>query len=133
MVVMELAMNHIEELIQDYPELVRFYQPENRVEPALIITNIVPGSYAHQVGSLEPGNIVFAVNDMPVKTLDDWNKALEKSVATGFVALKTDHNVLTVLLLEKILADEIKLSVAFEYPLSETVKKMQQLIHNKKN
>jgi len=127
MVVMELAINHIEVLLKDYPELIRFYQPENRVEPALIITNIVPGSYASQVGSLQPGDIIYKMNDIPVKTLDDWSKALEKSLETGFVVLITDHNVLTVLLLEKILTDEIKLSEAFEYPISQTVKKMQQL------
>lgn len=127
MVVMELAENHLEVLMEDYPELVQFHQPENRVNSALIITNIVPGSYAYQVESLNPGNIIVAVNDIPVQTLADWEKALEKSVTTGFIALKTDHNVLTVLLLEKILADEIKLSKAFEYPLSETVKRLQSM------
>lgn len=132
MVVMELAMNHVEELAEDFPELMRFNEPEDRVEPALIITNIAPGSYAHQVGSLMPGNIISVVNDITVKTLEDWNKALEKSVVTGFVALKTDHNVLTVLSLEKILTDEVKLSEAFEYPLSETIKKLQSMVQHKK-
>lgn len=126
MVVMELAENHIEVLLQGLPELIRFQQPENRVNPVLIITNVVPGSYAYQVESLVPGNIIAAVNDIPVTTLADWQNALEKSVATGFIALKTDHDVLTVLLLEKVLADEIKLSKAFEYPLSENVKKLQK-------
>ena len=74
------------------------------------------------------GNIIVAVNDVPVKTLNDWRKALEKSLLTGFVALKTDHDVLTVLLLEKVLADEVKLSKAFEYPLSETIKKLQSMM-----
>jgi hypothetical protein len=128
MVVMELTMNHIEELLEDAPELMRFNDPEYRVEPALIITNIAPGSYAYQVGSLMPGNIISHVNGMPVKTLQDWSKAIEKSAGTGFVALTTDHDVLTVLLLEKILIDEIKLSAAFEYPLSETIKKLQQSV-----
>jgi len=132
MVVMELAENHLEILMEDWPELVRFYQPENRVDPILIITNVVPGSYAYQVASLRPGNIIVAVNDIPVRTLADWEKALEKSLVTGFVALITDHDVLTVLLLEKILADEIKLSKAFEYPLSATVKKLQSRMEHKK-
>jgi serine protease Do len=105
MVVMELAMNHVEELIEDYPALIRFKEPEYRGEAALIITNITPGSYAHHVGSLMPGNIISAVNGIQVKTLDDWSKAVEKSLETGFVALTTDHDVLTVLLLEKILMD----------------------------
>jgi serine protease Do len=126
MVIMELAENHIEELVQDYPELIRFHQPENRIEPVLIITNIVPGSYAYQIGTLSTGNSIVALNDVPVKTLVDWEKALEKSLQTGFVALVTDHDVLTVLLLEKILADEVKLSQAFEYPLSATIKKLQR-------
>lgn len=131
MVVMELADNHIDELMEDWPELIRFHQPENKIDPVLIITNIVPGSYAYQLESLRPGNSIVMLNDMPVKTLLDWEKALEKSVKTGFVALITDHDVLTVLLLEKIIADEIKLSEAFEYPLSATFKKLQST-YNKK-
>jgi hypothetical protein len=121
-------MNHVEELIEDSPALIRFDDPEYRVQPALIITNIAPGSYAHHVGSLMIGNIISEVNGMPVATLQDWSKAIEKSLETGFVAFKTDHDVLTVLLLEKILMDEIKLSEAFAYPVSETVKKLQQSV-----
>jgi serine protease Do len=128
MVVMELATNHLEELLEEYPALIRFNEPEYRVESALIITNITPGSYAHQVGSLMPGNIISYVNGIRVKTLEDWSKAIAKSSENGFVSLITDHDVLTVLLLEKILTDEIKLSTAFAYPLSETIKKLQQSV-----
>jgi serine protease Do len=128
MVVMELTMNHVDMLKENNSELIRFYQPEYKGESALIITNIKPGSYASQVGCLLLGNIIYQVNGISVKTLHDWKKALEKSLVTGFVALMTDHNVLTVLSLEKILADEIMLSKVFEYPLSETVKKLQSLL-----
>ena len=127
MVIMELAENHLSLLLDDAPELIRFRQPEERINPVLIITNIVPGSYAYEVESLAPGNIIIAVNGMPVTTLDEWKKALEKSVETGFIVLMTEHDVLTVFSLKKVLDDEEKLSKAFEYPLSENVKNLQKL------
>jgi serine protease Do len=132
MVVMELTENHLPLLLLNAPELISFRQPEKRIKPAVVITNIVPGSYAYQVGSLAVGNIIVAVNGVPVATLDDWKKALEKSTQSGFVVVMAEHNVLTVLSLKKILADEEKLSAAFEYPLSESVKKLQQALQSNK-
>jgi serine protease Do len=126
LVVMELSENHIVELLPDCPELIRFRQPENRINPVLIITHIVPGSYAYQMQSLEVGNIVVAVNGMLVSTLDEWKKALEKSVEIGFLVLTTEHAIVTVFLLETILADEVKLSNAFAYPISDIINKLRK-------
>jgi len=128
LVVMELAENHIIELLQDSPELIRFRQIENRINSVLVITHIVPGSYAYQMQALDVGTVIIAVNGDQVTTLDEWKKALEKSIKSGFVAITTEHDVVTIFSLEKILQEEETLHKTFSYPLSETVKNLQHMV-----
>jgi len=128
LVIMELTENHIMKLLENCPELIRFRQLENRINSVLIITHIVPGSYAYQMEELEVGTIVIALNGEQVSTLEDWRNALIKSATSGFVVLLTEHNVLTVFSLKTIIADDKKLTDAFNYPLSEAFKNIQKNI-----
>lgn len=132
MVIMELAENHLAVLLEHAPELMRFCQLEERSHLVLVITHIIPGSYACQVQSLQVGNIITRVNGIPVTTLKGWKKAVQKSVDSGLVVITTEHDILTVLSLEKILAEEQALNQVFECPLSETVKKLQSMVLAKK-
>jgi len=125
---MELTENHIMKLLENCPELIQFRQLENRINSVLIITHIVPGSYAYQMEELEVGTIVIALNGEQVSTLEDWRNALIKSATSGFVVLLTEHNVLTVFSLKTIIADDKKLTDAFNYPLSEAFKNIQKNI-----
>lgn len=126
LVVMELTENHIIELLEEAPELIRFRQPENRVNPVVIITHILPGSYAYQMQALKAGAVIVSVNDIPIATVSDWKRAVEKGIETGFLVIVTEHNIMTVFSLEKIIADEQRLSESFNYPLSETFKNIQK-------
>lgn len=53
-------------------------RPYQGVSEGLLITNLEPNSPAAQVGLME-GDIILAVNQMKVKTLDDLNKATRLS------------------------------------------------------
>lgn len=132
MIIMELADDHLPLLLPTAPELIRYSQYENRVDPVLVIAHILPGSYTHQLGMLAPGNIITQVNGKQVATLDDWKRAVSVNTENDLISLKTDMDVLVVFSLEKILKDEVRLSEAFAYPLSETVKKLLHTAERKK-
>src|SRR5690606_2884309 len=83
MVVMELTRNHIEELAEYSPDLIRYYHPEYCIEPVLVIATILPGSYTRTLRTLKPGDIIKKVNGITVATLSDFRKAVRKSLSDG--------------------------------------------------
>ncbi|RTL06594.1 PDZ domain-containing protein [Candidatus Dependentiae bacterium] len=80
LVVMSLTENHLDLFVQQRPEFGFFWQLQNRLKPALVITTIVPNSYAYQLRIFSPGDLIDAINDMPVHTMQDLKKALKKKV-----------------------------------------------------
>ena len=55
--------------------LSSFYQYYYRVPAGMLITHVDPGSYAHYYG-IEPGDILMAVNDTTVISMDELNAVL---------------------------------------------------------
>jgi serine protease Do len=49
---------------------------EVRFVPAVIVTSVEPGSKADEAG-LEQGDLVLEANDNPVKSLEDWDRAVQ--------------------------------------------------------
>lgn len=131
MVVMELADNHFPFLAPFAPELIRYRQAEHKLEPTLVVTHILPGSYIHQLRTLKPGVIIREVNGKKVKTLTDWKRVVQKSIDTGLLSIKTDIDILVVFSLEKILKDEERLSSTFAYPITQTIQKLQRAMQRK--
>ena len=119
MVIMQLADNHFPLLLDDAPDLIAYTRIENKAEPVLVITHVLPGSLAHQLNALLPGDRLIEVNEEKVKDLESFGKALRKSKATGYVALKTEREVFAVFKLDEVIKDEKQLSKDFVYPLSE--------------
>lgn len=133
MVIMQLSDNHIPFLSEIVPYLIDYAKMENKVDPRLVITHILPGSQAHQVRSLSPGYIIHKLNGITVKTLDEFRSALQESVKSTFVTVKTLDNIFVVFSCAQVLKDEHRLSKDFFYPISSTVKKlMQEVSHEKK-
>jgi len=121
MVIMELEENHLPYLIQIDPFLIKYEKTENRVDPALVITHIMPGSYAHQTRNLQPGFTIVEVNGIPVKTLQQLRNALSESVKTGFITLKTGDDIFVVFSLDKLAELEPQLAKDFVYDISTTL------------
>lgn len=131
MVIMELTDNHFPSLIEMAPDLIKFVRSDEKYEPVLVITNVLPGSLAHQLHSLLPGDIIREINDKKVSTLDSYCEALQKSVSTGFVTIKTERNIYAVFSLHALLDDEMQLSKDFVYPISKTVENLLKQIQKK--
>jgi len=130
MVVMELAHNHLPLLLTMAPDLIRYQKAENTLEPALIISHILPGSHAQRLRCIIPGDIIKTVNGMPVKTVEDFRKVLQEGAGREFLSLKTANDVLAVFPLKQMLAEERRLSEDFVYPLSKTVHELVNTVIN---
>lgn len=126
LVLMPLTDDHMELFAGSRPHLLLYDEQKRRIKGAVIITAVFPGSYAHSIYSVVPGDIVKYVNNIRVTDLDSFRKALRKSIDTGLIAIKLTSDILVVLSLAKLLHDEERLSVDFMYPLSQTVRQLQQ-------
>jgi len=124
MVIMELRDNHLPLLTQVNPDLIKYLKVENKTEPVLVITHILPGSYAQQLRCLTEGQTITQVNGKEVKTLNDFRVALRPSVDTDFLSIETDDKTFAVFEFAAMLKDEEKLAVSFAYPLSVSMAKL---------
>lgn len=55
--------------------LSSFYQYYYRFPAGMLITHVEPGSYAHYYG-IESGDILMAINDTPITSMDEMNAVL---------------------------------------------------------
>jgi len=90
-VFMKLNLNLVEAHMDSNPEeLVKYMLPENRDADAVIISNIVPASLAHDDGSASKGLLVREVNGVKIRTMDELCSALSARVdPKAFWTLKT--------------------------------------------
>lgn len=128
LVVMELSDNHIPYLFDDAPDLVKYQAMENKTEAALVITHVLPGSLAHQVRTLTPGDIITQVNGKPVQTLASFRRLVRKSAHNGYLTIKTARDVFAVFSLSRMVEDEVRLSTDFSYPLSPLVAQLVKMM-----
>jgi S1-C subfamily serine protease len=100
-VFMELTANLVNAFLEDNPtELVDFTQPENCLEPRVLISNIIPGSVAAQDNTLQPGSILKNFNDKAILSIADVCAVLASPTA-GIWSIETDSS-LAVLPADKI-------------------------------
>ncbi len=116
MVVMELAVNHLDKLEDVDPELVKYRKRENQYEPRLVITHIFPNSQAQQARVLGVSDILLEVNGKSVKTLNDFRNSIRQ---TGqFLTVKTEDKKFMVLSTKAVIADEDKIAAKYFYKKS---------------
>lgn len=130
MVIMELAQNHLPLLINTVPFLIKYQEIENMLNPVLVISHILPGSFAHQLRCLVPGDIIKKANGGIVNTIEQFRKILLNNGHAKYLSIKTENDVLAVFPFQKILEDEKRLSTDFVYPLSATVQKILNMVKN---
>lgn len=127
MVVMELSHNHLPLLLGDAHDLIIYEDPRNQLEPALVVTHVIPDSVAQRSRLVAPGNRLAEVNGVAVKTLAELRKAIEKSVTNNFLRVKLSSHVFAVFPLDQILEDELRLSPLYHYPVSQTLQKIMRM------
>jgi S1-C subfamily serine protease len=125
MVAMPLTLNHIAVLINKVPSLVRFLKPEEQHEPAVLITHVFPDSQAQKSRIITTGAILEEVNNIKVKTLDDFRKAVAESKNADFLTIKTYDKMFAALDVNKVLADEDRLSARYFYTKSKLLDELK--------
>lgn len=126
MVVMPLTLNHVGQLLQHVPSLVKYARPENQQEPALLITHIFPNSQAYKARVLRPGEIIDKINDIEVKTLADFRNAILESKGQPYLTVRTTDNLYAVLSKDEILEDESTLAERYFYKQSKLAQALQE-------
>lgn len=131
MIVMPLTQNYIYACAKERPGIQRYLTTLYNAGPRLVVANIFSNSKLFHMQTIQYADTINEVNGEPVNTLDDFRKALAKSLDTGVVVLKTTDeltlgtdNVLTVLSLYDSCRETVDLSYVHQYPLSETVKQL---------
>ncbi|MBX9830452.1 trypsin-like peptidase domain-containing protein [Candidatus Babeliales bacterium] len=126
MVVMPLSLNHVGIMISGVPSLVKYAQPDKQHTPALVITHVLPNSQASRARVLRPGEIIAAINNEKVQTLDDLRKAVMKSKDKEFLTVRTDNNLYGVLSVDRIVKDEPMLSAQYFYKSSPLIEQLRE-------
>jgi len=130
MVVMELTHNHLQDLIQNVPFLIRYKKIENMLDPVLVVSHILPGSQAQKLRCLIPGDIIKELNGESVGTIEQFRDVLRKGTKSEFISLKTAGDVFAVFNLKEIISEEERLSFDFAYPLTQVVRELLDVLSN---
>ncbi|HTM05874.1 MAG TPA: trypsin-like peptidase domain-containing protein [Patescibacteria group bacterium] len=91
LVIMQLTENHLDLFIEERPEFGIFWQLQNRLKPALIITAITPQSYSYELRIFSSGDLLDTVNGKKVQTIDDLKQAL--GIKNDFLTIATNLKV----------------------------------------
>jgi serine protease Do len=126
MVVMPLTLNHIGLFLSNIPALVKYGQAEYQQDPCLIITHVLPNSQAHKARVISPGSLIEKVNNVKVRTMKELREAVKLSKESGYITLCTTNNLYAVLPVDKILADEYKLSNLYFYKPSSLLEYLKK-------
>lgn len=132
LVLMQLALNHLPLLLQASPDLARYSDLHKQMQPAVVITHVLPDSSAFRSRTLGLGAVIEELNGEPVKTLEDVRRLARKSSETGFLTIKTNEKVFTVLSWEAILKQERALSRGYFYPITDFMQEMLALYEKNK-
>lgn len=128
MVIMQLADNHVGEFLAEAPELSEYLKVEQKIAPHLIISHVIPGSYAYQNGSIHAGHVISHINGQPVQDLGQLRKSAIQSLKNGFFTIKTTDNVFVVLSFDYLLSDEQRLARDFNYTMSPFIQSLLEAI-----
>lgn len=131
MVVMQLTLNHIAAMVKYAPGLTMYAEYKNQNEPMLVVAHVFQTSYLARMQVQIEGATINEVNGVPVRTLEEFRKAVKKASGAEFLTLRiadnivhiTDH-VLVVLPMDKILEEEPLLAHDFCYPLTDLAKEL---------
>ncbi len=131
MVVMQLTLNHVHALGNQAPGLKLYGVINNQSEPVVVISHIFPNSSLAQIRSIAPGFTINKINDISVQTLDDFRQAIQKSLETGYLTIKTtdqitcaSDNILAILPFDDACKETITLAQMYHYPISKSLQEL---------
>ncbi len=115
LIVMQLSLNHVVLLAQYAPELVQYADIKKHMDPILLITHVLLNSPASRARCIGAGALISQVNDKPVKTLEEFRKAVLEDSKRNFLTIRTTENVFVALPLDAIVESEPSLAATYFY------------------
>lgn len=125
MVIMPLSLNLLQIMAPVVPELAWYLDVRHSIDPALIITHIIPDSVVMRSRVLSAGSVIVEVNGKAVGTLEELRAALHESLTSGILTIKTKENVFAVFPFGQLLSEEDKLARNFCYEITPAVRALR--------
>jgi serine protease Do len=122
MVVMQLTLDHC---AYAFGRIRKYKKPEHRHEPRLVISSILQGSTLATSVTVKPTEIVEEINDIKVRTLAEFRKAIVKTIrkhGKTYVKLATEENNIAILSVDTIKKEENDLQSVYKYTPSPLLK-----------
>jgi S1-C subfamily serine protease len=123
-VLMPLSFNHIQIFGCQNNDLLKFLKIKNQLDPAVIVSHVLPNSVGERSRFVSPGMIIEKVNNKTVKTISDIENFLLESLKTEYVTINFKNGEFFVARLEDIIKDEVKLSYNYFYTISPIITKL---------
>ncbi len=124
MCVMQLRLNHMNQFAH-VAGLQEYRLHKNKYKKRLIITKVLPGSVVDRVGCIYPGALLEEINGKKVQTIKEARDALALSKDSGYVSIKLANKMSTVVPLESLLSDEVRLTSAYKFSSTPTIKMLK--------
>ncbi len=125
MVITPVTLNHVQLLTTSCTdELASYWKLMEQTKPAIMIAHVLPNSVAQHSRLISPGMIITHVNDQETSTIEECEKALQKSIKTGYITFKMKSKEFFVAKLDRVLDDELKLSKMYFYHISPVVQSL---------
>lgn len=134
MVVMPLTANHIQGMKKSIQGLARYAELKNQKHPVLLITHVFATSELFKMRTVTMGATINEINGEPVHTLEDFRRVIKAHaqdkfltfVLTDNLTMSTD-NLLVVLPMDKIVAEEPQLAQEYRYSISPIVQEIMKI------
>jgi C-terminal processing protease CtpA/Prc len=123
-IVMDLNRNLINELASHNESLSVYKEPRKMIDAQVVITYVFPGSKINQFDVLSSGDIVSRINGISVSTVEQYREAVLKSIHTGLFIVETSDKKCTVMPLETIVRDELRLSRSYDYKMTSSAEQL---------
>ena len=122
MVVMQLTLDHC---AYAFGRIRKYKKPEHRHEPRLVLSSILQGSTLATSVTVKPTEIVEEINDIKVRTLAEFRKAIVKTIrkhGKTYVKLATEEKNIAILSVDTIKKEETDLQSVYKYTPSPLLK-----------
>lgn len=118
LVVMQLALNHLQIHPEYTQRLFKFTERKNRYQPRLVITDVYPTSEFARLETFSKGDIINKVNNREVYTLEDFRKAITNPIQHQneyYISIEDEMGCLGVMTANELLTQEQKLNEQYDY------------------
>jgi serine protease Do len=120
-----INLNLIQMLIGNAPSLIKYAEFKNQMDPALIVSHVMPSSLVDRLVVIQPGAMITEINGKKVLDMKSLRAVLKEAVKDKRIVFKTSDGALFVLNSKRVLKDEERLSRTYHYPLSSFMQELR--------